>query len=104
MSEVSSTGESDADTGARHFTSMPHLPLNPLKCRGCHRSTPTIYANWQASGGERWTVPVSLGIGQLMKWGRQSLSLEATAVYNVVAPAGSATWTLEMEVQLLFPK
>ena len=25
---------------------------------------PTIYANWQASGGERWTVPVSLGIGQ----------------------------------------
>ena len=65
---------------------------------------PTIYANWQASGGERWTVPVSLGIGQLMKLGRQSVSLGATAFYNVVAPAGFATWTLEMEVQLLFPK
>ncbi len=66
--------------------------------------SPTITANWEASGGERWTVPVSLGIGQLFTVGRQSDNLQATAYYNVVAPAGAGNWTLELLVQLLFPK
>lgn len=66
--------------------------------------SPTITANWEASGGERWTVPVSLGIGQLFKFGHQSVNLQATVYYNVVAPADAAAWTLEVEVQLLFPK
>ncbi len=66
--------------------------------------SPTITANWEASGAERWTVPVSLGIGQLFTFGRQSVNLQATAYYNVVAPAGSGNWTLELLVQLLYPK
>ncbi len=66
--------------------------------------SPTITANWQAGGSERWTVPVSLGIGQLLKIGRQSVNFQATAYYNVVAPPGSANWTLELLVQLLYPQ
>jgi len=66
--------------------------------------SPTITANWEASGGERWTVPVSLGIGQLFTFGHQSVNFQATAYYNVVAPAGAGNWTLELLVQLLFPK
>jgi hypothetical protein len=65
---------------------------------------PTITANWQASGNERWTVPVSLGIGQLVKIGRQSVNFQATAYYNVTAPPGSGSWTLELLVQFLYPK
>jgi hypothetical protein len=66
--------------------------------------SPTIMANWQAGDNERWTVPVSLGIGQLVKFGSQAINLQATAYYNVVAPAGTGAWTLEMELQFLFPK
>jgi len=66
--------------------------------------SPTITANWQASGSERWTVPVSLGLGQLVKVGKQSVNLQATAYYNVVAPPGTGNWTLELLVQLLFPQ
>jgi hypothetical protein len=66
--------------------------------------SPTISANWQASGDERWTVPVSLGIGQLMKFGRQSVNLQASAYYNVIAPPGSSNWTLELLVQFLYPQ
>ncbi len=66
--------------------------------------SPTITANWQAGGDERWTVPVSLGIGQLVKFGRQSVNLQATAYYNVVAPAGSGNWTLELLLQFLYPQ
>jgi len=65
---------------------------------------PTITANWTANGNERWTVPVSLAIGQLYKFGHQSVNLQAAAYYNVVAPSGSAQWTLELLAQFLFPE
>jgi hypothetical protein len=66
--------------------------------------SPTVTANWQASGNDRWTVPVSLGIGQLVKCGRQSVNFQTTAYYNVVAPPGSGNWTLELLVQFLYPQ
>jgi hypothetical protein len=66
--------------------------------------SPTITANWKASGSERWTVPVSLGIGQLVKFGSQPVNLQATAYYNAIKPAEAATWTLEFQAQFLFPK
>lgn len=65
---------------------------------------PTITANWEVSGDDRWTVPISLGLGQLVKFGHQSVNLQATAYYDVIAPPGSAQWTLELLVQLLFPQ
>jgi hypothetical protein len=65
--------------------------------------SPTIVANWKASGEERWTVPVSLGVGQLVKIGKQSINLQATAYYNVIAPTGTSNWTLEVLAQFLFP-
>jgi hypothetical protein len=66
--------------------------------------SPTITANWRASGNERWTAPVSLGIGQLVKLGSQAINLQATAYYNGIAPPDTPPWTLEMELQFLFPK
>ena len=66
--------------------------------------SPTIIANWHASCGERWTVPLSLGIGQLVKFGHQSVNLQATAYYNVAAPTDASKWTLELLMQFLFPK
>ncbi len=65
---------------------------------------PTITANWKASGSERWTVPLALGIGQLVKFGGQSVNLQASAYYNVVRPADAVNWTFELTVQFLFPK
>jgi hypothetical protein len=65
---------------------------------------PTITANWTASASQRWTVPVSLGVGQLLKLGQQSVNLQTTAYYNVVAPSGASQWTLELLVQFLFPE
>ena len=47
---------------------------------------------------------MSLAIGQLFKFGQQSVNLQAAAYYNVVAPAGSAQWTLELLMQFLFPE
>ena len=65
---------------------------------------PTITANWKASGGERWTVPVTLGIGQLVKFGKQAANLQASAYYNVIKPSDASNWTLELTIQFLFPR
>jgi len=66
--------------------------------------SPTITANWKASGSERWTVPLSLGIGQLAKLGEQAVNFQATVFYNAIKPAAASTWTLELQVQFMFPK
>ncbi len=66
--------------------------------------SPTITANWEVSGDERWTVPVSLGVGQLFKVGGQSINVQGTSYYNVVTPPGTSRWTLELLVQFLFPE
>ena len=66
--------------------------------------SPTVTANWKANGSDRWTVPLSLGIGQLVKFGNQQVNLQATAFYNVVKPADAAKWTMELQVQFLFPQ
>ena len=61
-------------------------------------------AGCRRRGGERWTAPVTLGIGQLVKWHKQPVNVQATAYYNVVKPTDAASWTLELTVQFLFPK
>jgi hypothetical protein len=66
--------------------------------------SPTIIANWEATGEERWMVPISLSIGQLFTFGHQSVNLQAGTYYNVIAPPGSSRWTLEALVQFLFPQ
>jgi len=66
--------------------------------------SPTFTANWKESGGERWTVPLGGGIGQLVKFGAQPVNLQATAYYYAAKPTGGPNWTLELTVQFLFPK
>ena len=65
---------------------------------------PIITANWEATSNDRWTVPLGLGIGQIMKWGEQPVNLQASAYYNVETPTNGAEWQLRIQVQFLFPK
>ena len=49
-------------------------------------------------------MPVTLGIGQPVKLGKQPVNLQATAYYNVVKPTDARSRTLELTVQFLFPR
>lgn len=66
--------------------------------------SPIITANWEASSGQQWTVPLGLGIGQIMRFGKQPVNLSASAYYNVERPDDAARWQLRLQVQFLFPK
>ena len=65
---------------------------------------PIMTADWEADSGDQWTVPLGGGIGQIMKWGKQPVNLQASAYYNVVTPDNGADWQLRLQAQLLFPK
>lgn len=65
---------------------------------------PIITANWKSDSGQRWTVPLGLGIGQIMRFGKQPANLQASAYYNVERPDDAALWQLRLQIQFLFPK
>jgi hypothetical protein len=67
-------------------------------------SAPILTANWEASGGNQWTVPLGGGFGRVFAIGKQRVNATLQAYWNVVTPDGGADWTLRAQFQLLFPK
>ncbi len=63
-----------------------------------------ITANWEASSGQKWTVPLGGGVGKLMKIGNQPVNVRAETYYNVERPDLAPRWQWGFTVQFLFPK
>jgi hypothetical protein len=66
--------------------------------------SPVITADWKADSGQKWTVPIGLSIGQIVKPGGQPMNLQAGAYYNVERPDTGARWQIRLQLVLLFPK
>ena len=67
-------------------------------------SSPVITADWEASSGDRWTVPFGGGVGKIFRIGKQALNARAQIYYNVEKPDFVGDWGLRVELQFLFPK
>jgi hypothetical protein len=79
-------------------------------------SAPILTANWVASSGDKWTVPLGAGGGRLLrlkelpggdalgKLGELPVNTQLQAFYNVVRPDDAATWQLRVQIQFLFPR
>ena len=67
-------------------------------------SSPIITANWEASSGNRWTVPIGGGFGKIFQIGKQPLNGQIQALYNLEKPNFGADWQLRLQLQFLFPK
>ena len=65
---------------------------------------PIISANWNASDGNEWTVPIGLGISRTTVVNRRPISLSAQYYYNVERPDGAAGQQLRLAVSFLFPR
>lgn len=107
------TGDDDAES-VNLMTLQPIINYN-LKKGWYLTSVPVIVANWSAPSDNRWTVPLGGGFGRILKWGRQPLDLSMQAFYNVEKPKPriadapnlqnqGETWTLRLQLKLLFPK
>lgn len=57
--------------------------------------------NWIS---DEWTVPINLGISQVLKIGPQPVQLQIGGKYYAVAPEGGPEWGIRSTITLLFPK
>jgi hypothetical protein len=64
---------------------------------------PTLTANWEATNGGRWVVPVGGGIGRIMRLGAQPVNIGFQFYGNVVHPSGASPWTMRLQIAFLFP-
>ena len=67
-------------------------------------SAPIITADWEQSGGQRWTVPIGGGVGKIFHLDKLPINSQLSAYYNVVRPDIGAEWQLRVQVQFMFPK
>ena len=91
------------DESVNRLTFQPIVNLN--FDRGWYlQSAPIITANWEASEGDKWTVPVGGGVGKLHRFGKLPIDFRLIGYYNVVKPDLGADWSLLFGVKFLFPK
>ena len=67
-------------------------------------SAPILTANWEATSGEKWTIPFGGGVGKVFAIGRQPLNINTQVFYNLEKPTFGADWQWRFQIQLLFPK
>jgi hypothetical protein len=65
---------------------------------------PLMTANWNASPGDEWTVPLGVGISRTTVFNRRPMSLSAQYYYNVERPDGAASQQLRFLVSFLYPR
>jgi hypothetical protein len=63
-------------------------------------STESVYAH----NDRQWTVPLQLGVNQLLRIGGQPLQLGGLVRYYAEAPQGGPDWGFQLRVTLVFPK
>jgi hypothetical protein len=65
---------------------------------------PQLSADWKASPGERWLVPVGGGVGKAVALGRQDAVFSAFCYRNIARPTGAPVWQFQFGVQFQFTK
>jgi hypothetical protein len=66
-------------------------------------SAPTITADWEAGGGDTWTIPLGAGFGRSFYGGNMPMNAGAHFYRNLDKPSTGADWTLRLIFQILFP-
>ncbi|MGH7195101.1 MAG: neuromedin U [Candidatus Saccharimonadales bacterium] len=67
-------------------------------------SSPIITANWEASSGNRWALPIGGGIGKIFRIGEQPMNASLHAFDYVQSPSGGPRWAIRAQMQFLFPR
>ena len=103
INNIWSLSSSQRGGSYNNFLIQPFLNYN-LPGGTYINTVPIITANWDAPSGERWTVPLGLGIGHIFHLGKLPLNTQVGAYYNVVRPDNGANWQLRLQAQVMFPK
>jgi hypothetical protein len=84
------------------FTVQPFINLN-LPRAWAISTAPLITSNWSAPRGQRWTVPIGLGVSKVTHVVDQPFNLIAQFYHNVNHPRFAGSEQLRLEVAALWP-
>ncbi len=97
-----SVGGNPLRPAVNSFLAQPFVNYN--MAHGWYLTTsPILTANWLATPGQQWTVPIGGGFGRVFKVGDQPVNASLAAYYNVINPTGAPDWQLRASLALLFP-
>jgi len=64
-----------------------------------------ILADWEAPTNNRWTVPIGLGVGKVVKFGRLPVKISLAGQYMVTQPGPvGQRWNIQLQVTPVLPK
>ena len=66
-------------------------------------SAPIITANWNASAGERWLLPLGGGIGRTFDFAGRPWAVSLQGYANVIRPTGAPTWSVRLSMTTSIP-
>ena len=84
------------------FTVQPFINYN-LPYAWAISASPAITSDWSAPEGERWTVPIGLGVSKITHIAEQPLNFEIQYYHNVKHPERGGSEQMRLEVAALWP-
>jgi hypothetical protein len=66
-------------------------------------SAPILTANWAATSGQQWTVPLGAQISQIIPIAKVPVNFLLGGYYNIVKPDNGPEWSLRFQIALMFP-
>jgi hypothetical protein len=93
------------DDGRKDVNTMTLRPLiNYNLPHGWYlTSSPSIAANWEADGDNRWLVPLGGGVGKIFTVGGRRMSAVVESYYHIMSPDIGPDWQLRLQLSFLYP-
>ena len=91
-------GDSDRDNISAMFL-QPFISYTTKTHTTLTVNTESTY-NWETS---QWTVPINLMVSQVLKIGKQPVSIQLGGRYYAEGPSGAPDWGVRLAFTLLFP-
>jgi hypothetical protein len=63
-----------------------------------------ILADWKASSGDRWTVPIGVSVGKVLKFGRLPVKVQLAGQYIPIRPDNGPEWNIQLQLTPVIPK
>ena len=64
-----------------------------------------ITADWEAPKSNRWTVPIGIGVGKVVKFGRLPVKISLAGQYMVERPEPvGQKWNIQIQLTPVLPK
>jgi hypothetical protein len=91
-------GDDDRDDVS--LTNLQYLWYYSLDSTTSIGAAPNVIANWEQSSGNKWTVPVGLGINKTVQFGKVPVRLGVELHYSVIQPddVPGAEWNLRFYI------